>query len=547
VANLIVGPLLRYVSETEATIWVETDEPADVEVLGNKSRTFHVEGHHYAIVAVRGLEPGSINPYEVRIDGRSRWPVPGNAFPASAIGTLNRAEPLKLVFGSCRVAVPHDPPYSLTKDQDDRGREIDALYALALCMRARPRAEWPQVLMMLGDQIYADEDSPKTREFIRRRRDTSRAPGEGVADFEEYTRLYWESWRDPTLRWLFSTVSTVMIFDDHDVHDDWNTSAAWVETMRAKPWWRERITSALVSYWIYQHLGNLAPAELDESELLEQVRATPDAGPLLREWAWNADHSANGSRWSHARDLGNTRLIVLDSREGRVLSKAPRKIVDDEEWKWIESAASGDFEHLLIADTLPVLLSPGFHDAEAWNEALCDGAWGRAAAKLGERIRRALDLEHWAAFNDSFERMAGLLAAVGAGKRGPAPASIVMLAGDVHHAYLAEVAFRRGAGVTSAVYQAVCSPFRNPLDAHERTFARMGNSFAFRLLAGLLARAAGVRRPAIRWRLVQDPTFDNQFATLEISGDEMTFRIEKVVPGDWENPRIEASLERRLA
>src|SRR3712207_7070057 len=46
--------------------------------------------------------------------------------------------------------------------------------------------------------------------------------------------------------------------------------------------------------------------------------------------------------------------------------------------------------------------------------------------------------------------------------------SIVTLSGDVHHAYLAEVAYPRGSGVRSAVWQAVCSPFRNPLDSKER-------------------------------------------------------------------------------
>ena len=45
-----------------------------------------------------------------------------------------------------------------------------------------------------------------------------------------------------------------------------------------------------------------------------------------------------------------------------------------------------------------------------------------------------------------------------------APASIVTLSGDVHHAYLFEVAFPRGSGARSAVWQAVCSPYRNPLD-----------------------------------------------------------------------------------
>ena len=51
-----------------------------------------------------------------------------------------------------------------------------------------------------------------------------------MADFEEYTRLYREAWADPVVRWVLSTVPVSMIFDDHDVRDDWNTSAAWVAT-----------------------------------------------------------------------------------------------------------------------------------------------------------------------------------------------------------------------------------------------------------------------------------------------------------------------------
>ena len=56
--ELVLGPLLRYADETEATIWVETDASCEVEVLGSCSRTFHVEGHHYALVRVSGLNPG---------------------------------------------------------------------------------------------------------------------------------------------------------------------------------------------------------------------------------------------------------------------------------------------------------------------------------------------------------------------------------------------------------------------------------------------------------------------------------------------------------
>lgn len=46
--------ILRYVGETEATVWVETAEPCTVGVLGRTARTFRVEGHDYALVVLRG-------------------------------------------------------------------------------------------------------------------------------------------------------------------------------------------------------------------------------------------------------------------------------------------------------------------------------------------------------------------------------------------------------------------------------------------------------------------------------------------------------------
>ena len=73
-ANLILGPLLRYAGETDATVWVETDAACEVDVLGCRSRTFCVEGHHYALVHVTGLEPGGQYEYEVLLDGEKKWP-----------------------------------------------------------------------------------------------------------------------------------------------------------------------------------------------------------------------------------------------------------------------------------------------------------------------------------------------------------------------------------------------------------------------------------------------------------------------------------------
>ena len=547
-AQLVIGPLLRYVGAEEATVWVETDAPCTVEVLGRSSPTFTVAGHHYGIVCLDGLEPGACVPYEVRLDGEVRWPEDGDAHPPSVIRTLDPERPLRLAFGSCRVTVPHEPPHALTKDADDRGREVDALAALVARMRGQEPSAWPDVLLLVGDQVYADEVSPATRRLIAARRGPDGPSSiDEVADFEEYTALYREAWGDPATRWLLSTVSSAMIFDDHDVHDDWNTSEAWVREMRAVPWWHERIVGAYMSYWLYQHLGNLSPREIAADPVLAELRETADGEPVLRAFAERAEQEVADTRWSYRRDFGRTRVLVLDSRAGRVLEEDRRQMLSEAEWDWVRESATGDFDHLLIATTLPWLLSPGLHHLEAWNEAVCGGAWGRPAARLGEKLRQALDLEHWSAFHASFLQLSDLIHEVASGAHGPAPASIIVLSGDVHHAYLAEVAFPGRAPTRSAVVQAVCSPIRNPLDRRERRALGLGLSRPVAATTRLLARLAGVPVADIRWRFVAEPTFDNQVGFVELDGRHAKVAIEKTRPEDWAAPQLHLSLSHTIA
>ncbi len=555
-SQLVLGPLLRYVGEHEATVWVETDAACEIEVLGHRAQTFEVEGHHYALVRLDGLEPGTATPYEVHLDGDCVWPPAGSPYPPSTIRTLDRSRPYRLLFGSCRIALPHEPPYNLHRDEDPRGREEDALYTYALRMATRPHEEWPDLLLWLGDQVYADEPSLGTRSFAASRRDVAEPPGEHVADFEEYTHLYLDSWSDPLVRWLLSTVSSAMIFDDHDVHDDWNISEAWVAKMRSKPWWHERIVGALMSYWLYQHLGNLSPGELDEDPVYRRIDAGEDAGPLVRDLAERADRDVGTARWSFHRDLGGTQLVVVDSRAGRVLDASGRRMLDDAEWEYVERHARGDCDHLLIATSVPFLLPAGMHHLEQWNERVCSGAWGKLAARAAEAIRQAIDLEHWAAFDNSFRHLTELERSVAAGERGAAPATIVTLSGDVHHAYVYEAGFRRDPGASvaaadrrSAVYQAVCSPTRNPLSDPERRAIRLASTRPFIAVARLLARAAGARDHAIRWRpaVPRQPWFNNQLATLELDGRRALLRLERPGPGTAGPPQLEQIAELRLA
>ncbi|MEO7262948.1 MAG: alkaline phosphatase D family protein, partial [Jatrophihabitantaceae bacterium] len=424
--RLLLGPALRHVGHDDATVWVETDRPCVVEILGQREPTWCVAGHHYALVTLGGLPVGQSTSYDVQLDGQRVWPVAEDPRPRPRIRTIGPGAPVRIAFGSCRYA------RSETVADDDHF-EPDALMVLARQLAGQDEADWPHAVLMLGDQVYADETSEATQQRIRQRRDITTGSREQVADFEEYTWLYDESWNDPDVRWLMSVLPSSMIFDDHDICDDWNTSRSWREDMQATDWWAERIIGGLSSYWVYQHLGNLTPADLAADTLYQQVRGHgADAEPLLRSFAAHADAEADGAkgtRWSYRRNFGPVRLLMIDSRCGRILD-GDRNMVGDSELAWISEQADGDYDHLLIGTSLPWLLARALHDIESWNEALADGVRGARVARWSESLRRAADLEHWAAFHNSFDKLADLIREVAQGKRGRrAPATVCVLSG----------------------------------------------------------------------------------------------------------------------
>jgi hypothetical protein len=521
-ASLMLGPVLRHAEGEEATVWVQTSVKCTVRVLDCEARTFCVGDHHYALVHVTGLQPGVPTPYEVHLDGERVWPE-DDGWPDSVIKTVTGDRPFEVIFGSCRTHYPHEPPYTLRKDEHDEGREVCALRAMALQLRERPPEQWPSALIHLGDQIYADEVDPRLKELIA---------GEEIADFREYTYAYRLSWSEPSIRWLLSTVGNSMIFDDHDVIDDWNTSQEWLEEIRATDWWEERILGAFVSYWIYQHLGNLSPAQLADDPLFQRVHELADAEELLRDFAHRADRDPSVARWSFCRDLGPARLVMIDSRAARVLDPDHRAMVDPEEWAFVEESAGGrEVDHLLLGLSLPWLLAPGLHHLEAWDEAIAQGAWGKRLWKrVGEKLRQSLDLEHWGAFDASFRQLTDLVGRIASGPH--APETIVALSGDVHHAYLATVSYPEERSVRSRIYQATASPFRNPLDTRERRVVKTAASRPVAVLTGAMARAAGVKRPEISWKLRDKPVFDNVVATLSIDGRSMTGTLYCARPTD---------------
>ncbi len=546
--SLVLGPMLRYVDERVATIWVQTDAPCEVEILGRRELTWRVGDAHFALIALEGLTTGADHPYDVRLDGEVAWPEAGSPFPLSTIRLLDPDAAHELVFGSCRVTLPHEPPYVLRATEHPSGMGIDALRAYALrAARQGGGPACPDMLLMLGDQIYADQPSPALEKAIARRERPADVPPDELADFTEYALAYHEAWRDPAIRWLLSTVPTAMVFDDHEIHAEWRISQGWMDEMNAEPWFDRHIRAGLVAYWVFQHLGNLSPGELGQGGLFEAVKESEDAAALLASRMDTEGRQVGHSRWSFARDIGDARLVVIDSRAGRDVTPGRRQLIQDEEWAWISEQARRPARHLLLASSVPFLLAPGLHHTEAWDEAVTDGAWGAIAARLGEWARRRAVMDHWASFQHTHRCFAELVDDVAHGREGEPPASIVMLSGDVHHCYLAEVGFRPGSGARSTVWQVVCSAFRKELAPRERAIIGLGHSRLAGRLAGLLARAAGVSPLPFKWRVVDRPAYANQVATLTIDRDRSHIRVEAVVDDTWHHPRLDTAFSRDLA
>lgn len=530
--SLLLGPLLRHTDETTASVWLQADGPARVRLVAGscvaEAGTFAVHGHHYALVTATGLAPGTRTPYRVELDGEVVWPEPGSAYPDPVLPTLDPDRPVRIAYGSCRTSVTHDAA-------GNRTHGIDALRAYALRMAGHTPGEredaepgpvrWPALLLLLGDQVYADETTAQMREFIASRRDIDEPPGAELADYHEYAHLYQLAWSDPAIRWLLSTLPSAMIFDDHDVRDDWNTSWTWRRQMEATEWWHDRIVAGLASYWVYQHLGNLSPAEREEDEIWQLVTAhqgpgARDLGPELDAFAERTDQQPETYRWSFARDFGDqARLVVVDSRAARKLEPDHRSMLDADEMRWLDGQLRGDVRHLFVGTSLPFLLAPGLHYVEAFTEALAEGAWGRRASRIGEVLRQEADLEHWAAFQDGFHAVATMVLEVARGQRGRAPDTVTFLSGDVHHSYLSEAEPREADPLTSRLLQAVCSPIRNPLPRKMRFGTAVLSYGVAGPIGRLVARSARVPDAPLTWRLLRRPWFDNNIATLEVADD----------------------------
>lgn len=179
---LVLGPLLRYVDESSATIWVRTADPAlvTVERAGHvwSAPTFAVHGSHFALVVLDGLEPGSDDAYEVRLDGTPVWPREDAAEPGSHAGADPRT--------ATRLRhLPHDREPRRGGQPGPRGR---CAALLRDCPEGRPRRRTGPTCSSSSAtrSTRTPRRTPSLEEFMAARRDLSLPPGDEIKDFVEY-------------------------------------------------------------------------------------------------------------------------------------------------------------------------------------------------------------------------------------------------------------------------------------------------------------------------------------------------------------------------
>ncbi|MBK5940099.1 alkaline phosphatase D family protein [Halochromatium roseum] len=243
----------------------------------------------------------------------------------------------------------------------------------------------------------------------------------------------------PAVRRLFAHLPVAMIFDDHDVTDDWNLSRAWEEVAYGHALSRRVIGNALIGYLIHQGWGN-RPEAFSDDLLADLQRSLDDPGSteheacvqrLLRFGDWHYD-------WPTTPPL-----VVIDSRTHRWRSESaaskPSGLLD---WE-----ALTDLQQRLRGLPAVLLVSP----APIFGVKLIESIQ-RVFTWLGYPLM--VDAENWMAHPGAAHTLLNIF------RHPQTPEHFVILSGDVHYSFVYDVELR-GRRQGPEVWQITSSGVRN--------------------------------------------------------------------------------------
>lgn len=223
---------------------------------------------------------------------------------------------------------------------------------------------------------------------------------------------------------LMAHVPSLMIFDDHDVTDDWNLTADWERCAYGHPFSKRIIGNALVAYLLCQGWGN-APEKLNPL-LLQASTLFEGAGPLNSS---AQDHFIEQllrfQGWEY-QVPGTPALIVLDTRTRRWRSERnPNRPSGLMDWE-----ALMEMQQALLGTKSAVIVSP----APMFGVKLIE-----IIQKLFTLAGKPLvvDAENWMAHRGAANVLLHIW------RHSKTPGNYVILSGDVHYSFAYDIVVRR--------------------------------------------------------------------------------------------------------
>ncbi|WP_337841264.1 alkaline phosphatase D family protein [Rheinheimera sp.] len=219
---------------------------------------------------------------------------------------------------------------------------------------------------------------------------------------------------------LMAHLPVAMIFDDHDISDDWNLTAEWEQTAYQQPFSRRIIGNALLGYALFQGWGNTPERHQPLLPLCQQAAAKP--GSSVHDDCISALLKFN--QW-HYQWPTEPPLIVLDTRTQRWRSEVsaanPSGLMD---WESIT-----DLQQQLLGKKAVLLVSP----APVFGVKLIEAIQHLFTA-FGKPL--LVDAESWMAHPGSAHALLNLF------RHPKTPQNFVILSGDVHYSFVFQVGLR---------------------------------------------------------------------------------------------------------
>jgi len=250
-----------------------------------------------------------------------------------------------------------------------------------------------------------------------------------------------QAFRDalPAVRRVLAHLPVAMIFDDHDITDDWNLSREWEQVAYGHPFSRRIIGNALIGYLVHQGWGN-CPQAFDDS-LLDAV-SDALAAPGGDAHAACIDALLDFEQW-HYTWPSQPPLVVADTRTHRWRSeRAARKPSGLMDWE-----ALTDLQQELRGHHAVLLVSP----APIFGVKLIE-AIQRVFTWFGRPL--LVDAENWMAHPGAAHTILQIF------RHPKTPRHFVVLSGDVHYSFVYDVELR-GRERGPEIWQICSSGIRN--------------------------------------------------------------------------------------